>query len=299
MSVYNGERYLKEAMDSVLRQTFKDFEFIIINDGSTDNSKEIIESYKDERIILINQKNMGLVKSLNTGILHANGKYIARQDADDVSVPDRFQKQIKFLEKRIDIVLVGSSMMVMDEASRIIHTHHVLLNNAELKQELLVRSPFAHGSVMFAREEAIAAGLYNEEGWPAEDYDLWVRLAVYGKYANINEPLYVYRENSAGISSQNQSKQLIKTKKLQDFAWSIKNKLISAEKIDFGAYQGLNDGQQRIIRIIDNTNVIFRKALKEKQLILALKAGLFIAKNTDSPRKVAGRFKRKLFTNEK
>ena len=107
MSVYNGEKYLKRSIDSILNQTFKDFEFIIINDGSTDKSLEIIKSYDDDRIVLIDQENKGLTKSLNIGIKTASGKYIARQDADDVSLPDRLKKQVDFLEVREDVVLLG------------------------------------------------------------------------------------------------------------------------------------------------------------------------------------------------
>ncbi len=109
MSVYNGEKYLREAIDSILNQTFKDFEFLIIDDGSTDSSADIIRSYTDFRIRLIqNEKNIGLTRSLNKGLKLAKGEYIARMDVDDISLPIRFEKQVSFLDKYEDVKLVGS-----------------------------------------------------------------------------------------------------------------------------------------------------------------------------------------------
>ncbi len=121
MSVYNGDKYLREAIESILNQTFTDFEFIIVNDGSTDNSLEIIESYDDERIKTINnKKNIGLTKSLNKALKFAKGKYIARQDADDVSLPNRFEKQVEYLDSHPEVALVGTSVYLIDENGKII-----------------------------------------------------------------------------------------------------------------------------------------------------------------------------------
>lgn len=270
MSVYNGERYLREAIESILSQSYKNFEFIIINDGSTDGSKKIIQSYKDARIQLINQQNRGLVPSLNTGIKTAKGRLIARQDADDISLPDRLQIQVSYLERNPNTVLVGSSMQVMDEASNIMHTHHVLLSDPELRQELLVRSPFAHGSVVFRREDAIQAGLYHTTHWPAEDYDLWLRLSTYGSLSNINQPLYIYRENTMGISSQNHKKQIAKTQAVQELAWSKRKDLLHGFTLNDKAYKPLDDGNVRVERIFDNISFIHRKAIQKKQLMLAV-----------------------------
>ena len=109
MAVYNGEKYLREAIDSILNQTFKDFEFIIVNDGSTDRTREILESFIDPRIVLIHQEHMGLTKSLNRGIALAKGKYIARQDADDISMAERLEKQFNFLESHENVALLGTA----------------------------------------------------------------------------------------------------------------------------------------------------------------------------------------------
>ena len=114
MPVYNGEKYIREAMDSILNQTFNDFEFLIVNDGSTDSTKQLIESYPDPRIRLVNQENRGVAKSLNRGLRLAKGKYIARMDADDISLPDRLAKQIEVLESNPDVDITVSCIEGID-----------------------------------------------------------------------------------------------------------------------------------------------------------------------------------------
>jgi len=293
MSVYNGERYLKEAIDSILLQTYKAFELIIINDGSTDTTEKIIQSYKDKRIRLINQENRGLVASLNTGIKHSAGKYIARHDADDVSLPTRIEKQIKFLEFNTKVVAVGSSMKVMDESSKVLHAHFVLLSDPELRQELFIRSPFAHGSVMFRKEAAIKAGLYKQSFWPAEDYEFWLRLSCYGLLANLNEPLYIYRESTESISGLNHSKQQEQVSRIQEVAWEQKDLLIG-KRIRLNQYLNLEGGHERVERILKNTTTIYKKALLEKNHFLAVKILRVLFRNPILYRKIAGTIKRKV-----
>lgn len=207
MGVYNGGKYLRESIDSILNQTYTDFEFIIIDDGSTDNSKDIIGSYGDPRIITVSRENRGLVSTLNEAIDLAKGEYIARQDDDDISSLDRLQKEVDYLNREKNIVLVGSSIGVIDENGDKTAEHRVLLNDLEIRAELSIRSPFAHGSVMFRRDAAVKAGVYRDAFWPAEDFDLWVRLSNQGKMANIDELLYLYRLNDQGISAQNTASQ--------------------------------------------------------------------------------------------
>ncbi len=255
MSVYNGERFLREAIDSILNQTYKDFEFIIVNDGSTDRSEKIIRSYKDKRIRLINQKNHGLVYSLNKGVKLARSDLIARMDADDVSEENRLEKQIKFIKTNKSVTLVGSSMTVIDESSKIKHIHHVLIDDPELKQELLVRSPFAHGSVIFDKKKFIKAGMYKISNWPAEDYGLWLDISKHGNFYNINEPLYRYRENSNGISSTNNHQQIMKSNQIRKKAYIIRGQLL-AKKIDFKKYIALDDGLPRLVRMLDDFKTI-------------------------------------------
>lgn len=218
LSVYNGERYLRQSIESILNQSFTDFEFIIIDDGSTDSSKKIITSYDDSRIRFISHENRGLVAALNEGIGVARGRYIARQDDDDVSLRHRFKTQVALLESNKELVVVGSSIIVINEQGERTAEHRILLEDRELRDELLIRSPFAHGSIMVKTEAIKRAGLYREEYWPAEDYDLWVRIAAQGKLANVDEPLYKYRVNNEGISIQNAKQQAAKKLLIKDDA---------------------------------------------------------------------------------
>jgi glycosyltransferase involved in cell wall biosynthesis len=270
MSVYNGESYLAEAINSILNQTYKDFEFIIVNDGSTDNTLNIIKSYKDPRIKIINQGNQGLVASLNSAIKSSRGEIIVRQDADDISLPDRLFLQINRFNKNKDLAIIGSSIITIDESTNILNTHKVLLNDPELKQELLIRSPFAHGSVMFKKDFFYKAGCYKKEDWPAEDYGLWVRLALFGKFANIDEPLYKYRENNQGISSKNHDKQRQKTKEIQNKAWGI-YKIITGKKTHIANYRKLNMGEYRIERISYNYLRAIEESVKRFNIFAAIR----------------------------
>lgn len=179
MSVYNGERYLKEAVESILNQTYKDFEFLIINDGSTDLSKNIILSYNDLRIRLIdNENNIGLTRSLNKGLKLARGKYIARMDADDVSMPERFEAQINFMENHPDVGLLGSWVEVINEEDKIIDIWELPETHVHIRWCLLFGNCLAHSVTFFRRAIAIKLGGYNERFKRAQDYDLWSRMCL-------------------------------------------------------------------------------------------------------------------------
>lgn len=270
MSVYNGSEYIDAAIKSILNQTFKDFEFIIVNDGSTDDSLKKIQSYKDSRIKIISQDNKGLVASLNTAIAASITDNIARQDADDISVNNRLQAEYDAMHNNPEVVLLGSSIITIDENSKVLNQHKVLLNNSELKQELLVRSPFAHGSVMFNKDAFIKAGGYKQNDWPAEDYGLWVRMANHGGFMNIDEPLYKYRENTQGISAVNQHRQQEKTESIQNDAWLLKNEFIG-KRIYAAKYHQLDMGEYRIERIVHNLLFALKKSVKYINLITAVK----------------------------
>ncbi len=209
MSVYNGEKYLKEAIQSILQQTYQDFEFIIINDCSTDKTNEIIKSFNDPRIKVIdNQENIGLTKSLNKGVGVAKGQYIARMDADDVSLPHRFKTQIEFLEKNFQYALVGSSYYQINDTGKIRVYTKVLIGNLELHSGLLEQNWFVHGSVMIRKSAFISCNGYNEEFKYAQDYDLWLRLSEHFKIANIEEPLYYWRSTPDCVSVLKKDKQM-------------------------------------------------------------------------------------------
>lgn len=219
MSVYNGEKYLDEAIESILNQTYRDFEFIIINDGSTDKSLEIIEKYKkqDKRIVLISRENRGLIASLNEGIKKAKGKYIARMDADDISLPTRFEEQIKYIKKN-ELDICGSHFIFIDETGKYLDSR-VVSTNDKLVQVILTRSvPFAHGSVIFKKDfmtrYKLVYGLTNY--LKAEDYALWIQFYEKGaKFGNVDQFLFLYRDIESSLSKNNLN--YIHAKKLSDF----------------------------------------------------------------------------------
>ncbi len=195
MSVYNGEKYLSEAIESILTQTYKSFEFIIIDDGSTDKSLEIIHHYQgqDNRIVVISRENRGLIASLNEGIKKAQGKYIVRMDADDISLPTRFEEQVKFMEDNPDIGISGSAVIRFGENIKTA-VWRLLKTNEAIKSELLFSSTFAHPSVIMNREMIFKYDLfYDNRFLHVEDFELWTRMAKITNMANLSKPLLKYR----------------------------------------------------------------------------------------------------------
>jgi glycosyltransferase involved in cell wall biosynthesis len=202
MSVYNGEKYLREAIESILNQTFTDFEFITVNDGSTDNSLEIIRSYSDERIRIINnEKNIGLTKSLNKALKQSRGEYIARQDADDISSPNRFEEQMKYLKEHLEVVLLGTGVYLIDENGKIVGKR-IALAKPDIK-DLFKGNQFNHGSVMFKKEVINQLGGYNELIRYSQDYELWLRIAKSYEVRNLTQLLYKLRSHDANIGLTN------------------------------------------------------------------------------------------------
>lgn len=201
MSVYNGEKNLEQAIRSVLSQTFSNFEFIIVNDGSTDSSEKIINSFDDPRIKLVrNESNMGLTQSLVKGFDLANGAYIARMDADDISLPHRFETEVNFLDIHQDYALIGSSYYLINDLGEKLGIVPVLLCNDQLKNELIEKNWFCHGSTLIRKVAYDSVGGYNIGFTYAQDYDLWLRIAEQYKIANIEEPLYCWRDSCACTS---------------------------------------------------------------------------------------------------
>lgn len=217
MSVYNGEKYLDESIQSILTQTFEDFEFIILNDCSTDNSLHVIEKYsdKDNRIFLINNNvNLGLTKSLNLGIKKAKGQYIARIDADDIALQERLKIQFDYLEKNKDIFLVGSGAYYVDENGKIITTKKALTETTDIEKELPTLNCLHHPTIMFRHEGFI----YREKFVYTQDYDFYLRLLSSNKkISNIPQPLIKYRINPSAISWSKQSKQKYFALKAKEF----------------------------------------------------------------------------------
>lgn len=202
LPVYNCERYLADAIDSILSQTFSDFEFIIIDDGSTDRSFEVMAGFRDQRIRIIQQENRGLAATLNRGIGLATGKYIARQDQDDLSYPERLGQQVDFMEAHPDYVLLGTWAQIM-EIDRVVNRfHRHPVDEAELRYLMLFNNPFVHSSVMLRWTALAQVGGYttDPERQPPEDFELWSRLARAGGIANLGEVLLAYREIPGSMS---------------------------------------------------------------------------------------------------
>jgi glycosyltransferase involved in cell wall biosynthesis len=195
MPVYNGGTYLADAIQSILIQTYQNFEFIIINDGSTDNSLEVISEFqcKDNRIRLISRENKGLVASLNEGIQASTGQYIARMDADDICLPERFEKQVNLIATT-DTDICGCHFFIVDETSKYIDSKISPVSQAAIVLQLATTVPFAHGSVMVKRE-VIQKYMYGNTGFQAvEDYALWLQMFEDGvTFGNVDSFLFKYR----------------------------------------------------------------------------------------------------------
>lgn len=201
MSVYNGERFLREAIESIEAQTYQDWEFIIVDDGSTDGTSKILESFAaDSRIRVISQENCGLAPSLNRAISLARGEYIARQDADDVSLAERLERQVVFLDERPGVGLVGCWTDWMDEAGEILMVFEYPTDNITIQQQLLEQNCFTHGAVMMRKTAFHAVGGYCEQFLLAQDYELWLRFSENYEVANLPLMLYRYRKTLDGIS---------------------------------------------------------------------------------------------------
>ena len=240
MPVYNCELYIKEAIDSVLNQTFSDFELIIIDDCSTDNTVSVIEKISDNRICLYKKKtNSGLIASLNFGISIAKGDYLARMDGDDICLPERFARQIDFLEKNPDIILCGTAIKFIGSASNILVFPQ---NHEEIVINLFSFLPtFAHPTVM-GKKEIFEKNNYNEDYEFAEDYELWTRLVQVGKVASLKEVLLEYRVHPAQVS--------VKNKRIQDInSFKSRLEILKMLKID------LKYSEEEIIKFLVNKDL--------------------------------------------
>lgn len=201
MPVYNCEKYIGAAIDSVLNQTFKDFELLIVNDGSTDNTQKVIETYSDPRIVLINKPNGGVSSALNTGLAAARGEYIARFDADDICVSTRLQKQYEFMKSHPDYILVGSDAdYITEEGDYIYYYSTPWHTNDEIRERIMEYCPFIHSAVMYLKEAVVSLGGYEVKAHTFEDYFLWTKLVRKGKVCNINEPLIKVRFNASSVT---------------------------------------------------------------------------------------------------
>jgi glycosyltransferase involved in cell wall biosynthesis len=240
MPVYNCELYIKEAVESILNQTFDDFEFLIIDDASTDKTISIIKTYTDTRIKLIEKPaNTGYTNSLNYGLIIARGEYIARMDGDDISLSERFAKQVAFLDANPDVVLCGSNFSIIGTEKVI----NLPKENEDIKVALLKGNCIVHPSVMMRNQSLQKfAILYDSNKEPAEDYDLWVRLLETGKLFNLQEELLKYRVHNTQVSQK---------RKIQQNKSALESRLKLLKYINYT----FNDDECNLLKKIMQRNV--------------------------------------------
>ena len=216
LRVYNGERYLAEAVESILHQQFSDFELLVVDDGSTDATAAILDQYaKDARVRIIRQPNRGLSLSTRRGVEEARGTYVAIMDADDRSHHDRLEKQIAFLLSHPEHVLVGSALPIIDENGQPTGYRRYPLEDSTIREASMLYNPFGHSSICFRRADAIACGNYTTEFETAEDFDFNVRLRMRGKGANLPEALTDYRIHRGSVKAEKLRRQLADTIQLR------------------------------------------------------------------------------------
>lgn len=276
MTAYNAQEFLNIAVDSLLLQTYRKFELIIVDDGSTDHTRFIIENYKDPRIKYFYQKNKGLAAALNLGISNAKGEYVARMDADDISFPERLSKQVKFMQANKKIALLGTNFEIIDENGCNKGTSIHLDRPEDIKLEFLVRNPFGHGTTMVRRAVLQKVGGYNEAE-PIEDYELWWRIAKNYKIANLSERLYSWRVVRDGISHGGSAKRQQAIHKLVSNIWSESKVNLPATQIKSGIkhYTGIGPSHREqfiymLAALIIASHKIGQKGLSAKLLTKTL-----------------------------
>jgi len=206
MPVYNGQHFIKESIESILNQSYTNFEFLIINDGSTDDSEKIINSYTDHRIVFINNaENKGLIETLNSGIQLSKGDYIARMDADDISLVNRIEKQVEFLDQNTEIGFLGTNYTIFGDKFEDVEYPSV---HDDLKLACLMYNPFCHPSVMFRKSVLEKNKICFEKKYiHAEEYKVWSEILSISKGHNLSEKLIKYRFHEAQVSQVHGQKQ--------------------------------------------------------------------------------------------
>lgn len=208
MSVFNAAPYVQAAVDSILNQSYSDYEFIIIDDGSTDQSPKLLRAYTDPRITLLtNDQNIGLTLSLNRGLAVARGRYVARMDADDISLPDRFKRQIEFLDLHPEIDVLGTHMEIISKDGQGIGQYSVPTTHGAIIWSLLFGLAIAHPTVFIRRDALMRVGGYSSDVLRAQDFALWTEMSKTSRFANLPEVLHQYRSQSGMISQKHAAEQ--------------------------------------------------------------------------------------------
>jgi hypothetical protein len=227
LPVWNGERFLAEAVESVLSQTMEAIELLLVDDGSTDGTEEIARDFarRDRRVRVVRLGRSGIADALNAGIARARGRYIARMDADDISHPSRLAKQIAYLDANSDCVAVGSAVEVIDEGGDFVGTRTYPRGHSEITHKMIsgLSNALAHPTVVTRTEALLSVGGYRRDRVPSEDLDLWIRLSHIGKLANMSEQLLSYRRHRDTISVRE-----------RDSQWKIGNEIINEARKGHG-----------------------------------------------------------------
>lgn len=201
MSVYNGGKYVCNAIDSIIAQSYKDIEFVIVDDGSTDDTRHLLQNQDDPRIKVIwNGEREGVTKALNKGIQMASSEYIARQDADDISMYDRLEKQVNYLERNPTLALLGTAIKIIDAEGNHLQDIEYPVSPPLIRRALKKYNCFCHGSVVFKKRCFDEIGGYRDAFTTAQDYDLWLRLSEKYEVANLHDQLYKYRFNPSSLT---------------------------------------------------------------------------------------------------
>jgi len=211
MCVHNDSEYLPAALDSIFAQTYRDFECVVVDDGSTDATPAILRDCADARLVVHTQPHIGLTRSLNRGLAAARGAYVARQDADDLSSPIRFERQAAFLDSHTEVALVGTAVRVVDEAGRSVGEDPYPSGDAELRRALLRRhNPLPHSSIMLRREVALALSGWDERFVKAQDYEYYLRLIELYRIASLPQRLVTLRFRTGSLFSSGEAGEQLK-----------------------------------------------------------------------------------------
>jgi len=204
MPVWNGEKYLGEAIDSILAQTFEDFEFLILDDGSTDGTSAILSKYEaqDSRVRVIQLTHEGIVAALNHGVEEAKGEWIARMDCDDIAQPERLAKQMSALREEPQAVLCHTAIRQIGDPQYMTKLQRFPQTQSMIAARLCYQCPIVHPTVVFSKAAFLRAGGYRAEERHAEDYGLWGRMLTLGKFVGVNGPLLQFRVHGGSISKQ-------------------------------------------------------------------------------------------------
>ena len=261
MPVYNGEKYLREAIDSILNQTYSDFEFLIINDGSTDNSENIINSYNDSRIRYVkNECNLKLIATLNKGTQLAKGKYIVRMDADDISDPTRIERQVILMEKNEDVGLCGSWFTAFGDVQASVCKYKE--QHDEILFKMFYQCHFCHPSLIIRKkvfEDLVIP--FDKQFIHAEDYELYFRISTKWKFHNLQESLFKYRIHSLSVSRQNQLIQLEHSLQIRKMFFLLLG--IDCSQEELKAFEALNHQDYKAISITsENIQILLESILK-------------------------------------